>query len=186
MPWDVSDVGHPALVRLRRGKLALEQIRRNHRRPPTVATGVASIAGVRAQARQAHQPRHAMLATRFAHVVQIVTDLAIAIDTPAGLPALRNQRSDALVISRALGNGLLLPRVVTARMDRQRRTQATHRILHHVGVDEGVPHPDCLAKYAAAFFRMSLSSVTRRNSAFRRRISSAWLSRSARCSAGTP
>ena len=39
-------------------------------------------------------------------------------------------------------------------------------------LDERVPHPDCLAKYAAAFFRMSRSSVTRRSSAFSRRSSS--------------
>jgi len=40
--------------------------------------------------------------------------------------------------------------------------------------DERVPYRDSLAKYAAAFFRMSRSSVTRRNSALRRRISAAW------------
>ena len=36
-----------------------------------------------------------------------------------------------------------------------------------------VLHPDSLAKYAAAFFRMSRSSVTRRSSAFTRRNSAA-------------
>ncbi|MPM66934.1 hypothetical protein SDC9_113848 [bioreactor metagenome] len=94
-----------------------------------------------------------MLATRLTHIVQIVADLSIAVDAPAGFPALRNQRSDALVIGRALGDGLLLPRVVTARMHRHRRTQATHRVLRRMGVDEGVLHPNCLAKYAAAFLR---------------------------------
>src|SRR5690606_34164394 len=92
-----------------------------------------------------------MLATRLAQVVQIIADLAIAIDAPTGLPALRNQRADALILGRACRDGPLLPGVVTARMHRQRRTQATHRVLHRVGVDERVLHPDCLAKYAAAF-----------------------------------
>ena len=39
-------------------------------------------------------------------------------------------------------------------------------------LNKRVPHPDCLAKYAAAFFRMSRSSVTRLSSAFSRRTSS--------------
>src|SRR5690606_17527895 len=37
--------------------------------------------------------------------------------------------------------------------------------------DKGVLHWVCFAKYAAAFFKMSRSSVTRRSSAFRRRTS---------------
>ena len=38
-------------------------------------------------------------------------------------------------------------------------------------LDKGVFHPDPLAKYLAAFFRISRSSVTRRNSSFSFRIS---------------
>ncbi len=52
-------------------------------------------------------------------------------------------------------------------------------LTHHPGwmqlvmlLDKLVLHPDSLAKYFAAFFRMSRSCVTRRRSAFRRRISS--------------
>lgn len=87
------------------GTLALGQVGCHHRQPPTVATGAALIATVRAQTGQAHQPRHAMFATRLAQVVQIVADLAIAIHELAGFAALRNQRSDALVIIRAFQTG---------------------------------------------------------------------------------
>jgi hypothetical protein len=46
--------------------------------------------------------------------------------------------------------------------------------------DKRVPHPDALAKYAAAFYRMSRSSSTRFSSAFRRAFSarrSSWTTR---------
>jgi hypothetical protein len=39
------------------------------------------------------------------------------------------------------------------------------------GLDEGVLHCDALAKYAAAFFKISRSSVTRVSSRFKRAIS---------------
>lgn len=38
-------------------------------------------------------------------------------------------------------------------MDRQHRTQVPHRVMSLIGVNERVLHPDCLAKYAAAFLR---------------------------------
>jgi hypothetical protein len=50
-------------------------------------------------------------------------------------------------------------------------------MVFFMGADEGVPHRDSLAKYAAAFFRMSRSSVTRLSSDFNRRISSVRLNR---------
>lgn len=62
---------------------------------------------------------------------------------------------------------------------------APHAVFMLVALDERVPHPDCLAKYAAAFFRMSRSSVTRLSSAFRRRSSSVWDVCNCRSGAGT-
>ena len=46
---------------------------------------------------------------------------------------------------------LLLLRVVSTQMNRPYRTRAMRRVLHGVGVDAGVLHPECLEKYAAAF-----------------------------------
>jgi hypothetical protein len=37
-------------------------------------------------------------------------------------------------------------------MHAHHRTHAPYAIFHLVGLDESVLHPDCLAKYAAAFF----------------------------------
>ena len=49
--------------------------------------------------------------------------------------------------------------------------ETPNRVLHRQLADDGVLQPDSLAKYAAAFFRMSRSSVTRLSSARRRRSS---------------
>ena len=49
---------------------------------------------------------------------------------------------------------------------------ATIFIVQLYGIDLSVTYPDGLAKYTAAFFKMSRSSVMRFNSAFSRRISS--------------
>src|SRR5690606_11014920 len=67
----------------------------------------------------------------------------------------------------------VLPSVVTAAMHRHDLAHAQNAVLVFMALDERVLHPDCLAKYVAAFFRMSRSSVTRLSSAFRRRSSSA-------------
>jgi len=40
-------------------------------------------------------------------------------------------------------------------------TEQAHRVLRFVGLNEGVPYWDSLAKYAAVFFRMSRSLLTR-------------------------
>ena len=51
------------------------------------------------------------------------------------------------------------------------RSQTGYRIVARVLLDKGVLQPHSLAKYAAAFFNMSRSSVTRFSSARRRRSS---------------
>jgi len=50
----------------------------------------------------------------------------------------------------------------------------SNRKLQLMSPDEGIPYPGSLAKYAADFFRMSRSSVTRFSSALRHRISACW------------
>ena len=55
--------------------------------------------------------------------------------------------------------------------DVQRATLRRHRPDFAMSLDKGVSHSDSLAKYAAAFFRMSRSVRVLANSAFRRAIS---------------
>jgi hypothetical protein len=71
-------------------------------------------------------------------------------------------------------------------MNAHHLAQASHRKFALYFLNEGVLYPDVLAKYTAAFFKMSRSSVTRFNSAFSRRISSDWASWALRSTSGTP
>ncbi|KJO38062.1 hypothetical protein BFX86_12580 [Enterobacter hormaechei] len=59
---------------------------------------------------------------------------------------------------------LLKPEIKSTRMDIQNPTEQTNRPATAVVADKGVPQSDSFAKYAAAFFNMSRSSVTRFNS----------------------
>ena len=61
--------------------------------------------------------------------------------------------------------------VVATGTDLQHAAAEPHRILVPVIIDENIPYPDSLAKNAAAFFSISLSSFNRRFS-LRRRLSS--------------
>ena len=65
------------------------------------------------------------------------------------------------------------PRIVAAPTDGKRAAEARHRMVRLLSPDKRVSHVDSLAKYAAAFFKMSRSSVTRANSRFSRAISAA-------------
>jgi len=56
------------------------------------------------------------------------------------------------------------PSVVAAAVNFENTAHAGESKFSSVRLDKCVLHPDCLAKYAAAFFRMSRSSVVRRSS----------------------
>ncbi|KLR17197.1 hypothetical protein ABR27_07625 [Enterobacter hormaechei subsp. hormaechei] len=56
---------------------------------------------------------------------------------------------------------LLKPEIKSTRMDIQNPTEQTNRPATAVVADKGVPQSDSFAKYAAAFFNMSRSSITR-------------------------
>ena len=128
---------------------------------------------------------HPINAAGLSHVSQVSMHFAVAIDRAALKPGLLDLAGQLLVL---FGSGRLrtmAPGVVTAGMNIQRQTHPLHRILFLMVLDKRVPHPDCFAKYAAAFFNMSRSSVTRLSSDSSRRILAAWSSCSLRCSGGT-
>jgi hypothetical protein len=76
----------------------------------------------------------------------------------------RGQRFTGLVFLCSPRQRLLSLGIETAGMNIKHFAHHSDRMLLHVVLDKRVPHPDCFAKYAAAFFKMSRSSVTRRNS----------------------
>lgn len=93
-------------------------------------------------------------------------DLAVAVDPAALQPRLLGQFTKA---SSPHGHGLHLrlePRVKPARMNAEDPAHRSCPKPCPVISDECMLHRDSLAKYAAAFFRMSCSSVTRFSSAF--------------------
>jgi len=68
------------------------------------------------------------------------------------------------------------PVVVAAERDAQTPTQSGNAVAMAGFINEGVLHGSCLAKYAAAFFKMSRSSVTRASSRLSCSISGCWAS----------
>src|SRR5690606_18930015 len=130
-----------------------------------VAARASPVAALRAQPLRLHQPRHAMLAAALAELAQVVGHLAVAVDAAALEPGLLDSTQQAPVVDGSRRVRCRAPGVVAARMHIQDLAQAPHRMRPLMVLDERVPHPDCLAKYAAAFFRISRSSVTRRSSA---------------------
>jgi hypothetical protein len=65
---------------------------------------------------------------------------------------------------------LLKPGVKATGVDIQHPTEQANRLAKGVVTDKGVPQSDSFAKYTAAFFNMSRSSVTRFSYFWRRRI----------------
>ena len=63
------------------------------------------------------------------------------------------------------------PCVVAAAVNLENAAHAGEFEFGSVGLNKCVLHPDCFAKYAAAFFRMSRSSVVRLSSALSLAIS---------------
>jgi hypothetical protein len=112
-----------------------------------------------------------MSPARLAELSQIVMDFPVAIDTTTLQLGMLNQSEEPQIIFGARRLRLCEPSVVTTWMQLERLAQPTHRIVHFKLINEGVLQPHSLAKYAAAFFRMSRSSVTRLSSARKRRSS---------------
>src|SRR5690606_9988549 len=103
----------------------------------------------------------------------VVRDLAVAVDRPALQPGLLDQAEQSLVLPMPLTVRPPPPGIEPAALDAQHPAHAGNAKFRQVRLHERVLRPYPLAKYAAAFFRMSRSSVTRRSSACSRRTSEA-------------
>src|SRR5574343_34235 len=183
MSDDVGDISHPHLVRRRYIKVLFQPIGGDHRRAP-IAVSTTTIADLGAQPFLPHQTINAVLAAALTEVTQIVGDLAVAIDATAFQPGVLDQAEQTLIFLGTRRGRIGSPGVVAAGMNGHHMAQPANRIHRFVGLDECVPYRDSLAKCAAAFFRMSRSSVTRFSSALRRRISADWPCSSSRSPSG--
>src|SRR5690606_3314469 len=94
--------------------------------------------------------------------------LAMPIHAATGEPSLLCHLAKPGVVYRTRAHWRPQPCVVPAAMHAEHTAHRGQPEFSCVFLHERVLHPDCLAKYAAAFFRMSRSSVTRRSSACNR------------------
>ena len=101
-------------------------------------------------------------------------------------PGLFNQPQQSLVVSGTGWHRLLPPRIVPTWVNSQDPTHHPGCVLVFMLLDKLLLHPDSLAKYLAALFRISRSSVTRLRSTFSRRISSSRCLADCYCSAFSP
>src|SRR5690348_6749089 len=118
-----------------------------------------------------HDLRNAMLATRLARFTQVAEHAARAVDATAGDVRVADHAQQALIFDGSLRHGCVQPLIETAARDTQHSAHYLDPKLATVIVDEAVLHSGSLAKYRAAFFRMSRSSSVRRSCARNRRIS---------------
>jgi len=112
-----------------------------------------------------------MYATAFTRLTQITEDPGAAVGATTANIKLTDQFKQSLVFKLTIRHRLVQPRIETAGMQSEDFAHHPNRKLLAVFVDEGVLHSGLLAKYAAAFFRMSRSVVTRLSSAFSRAFS---------------
>ena len=153
-----------------RGKILFEPVRNDNRRAASPVPGLL-VPPNRSNAVDAHETGNAMFATAFSLFPEIPMDPRAPVNTVTGQVGRPNLLQDLLVLLRPPRLRCLPPCVQSTPMhphDPGHRRQAKLATMRH---HKRVPHPDALAKYAAAFFRMSLSSSTRFSSDFRRAFS---------------
>src|SRR5690606_23499806 len=168
---DVGDVRHPCAIGRSHVELLLQEVLGHQAGAPASIAWPALVTRLRAQTVLAHEPRHTVPATVLTQIPQIMGNLAITINMAAILPALTDEPHEPSILKRTSAVRRTAPGVVATGVNPEHRTHASYRENGDMIANEGVPHWDCFAKYAAAFFKMSRSSVTRRSSAFRRRTS---------------
>ena len=102
-----------------------------------------------------------VLATRHTRFLEVTEDAGAAVDPHALVVELTNLRGQLFAGLGPWGKPLTQPRVITTAVYLENTAQAGQAKLNLVRLHERVLHPDCLAKYAATFFRISRSSVVR-------------------------
>src|SRR5690606_1550081 len=182
---DVGDVGDPDLVRRVRSEVAVQHIV-DHADRATPMAGLAPVADLRAQPFGLHQPLYAVAAAGLARFAQVQRDLAVAVHASAGQPGVLDQPKQPLILTLTQAGRLPNPGVVAAPVHAEHPAHRDQSELADMRAHERVLRPYPLAKYAAAFFRMSRSSVTRRSSALRRRISAESVPTNAETAAAFP
>ena len=137
--------------------------------PATAPRG--SVADLCLDPGELHEAVHSVDAASEPHITQVRMNFPVAINATGFKPGLFNHPAQLLIGLMLSTDRLPNPGVVTAGLDFQHATLPADRPLFLMFPDKGVPQSDSFAKYAAAFFKISRSSVARLSSFCRRRIS---------------
>ena len=117
-------------------------------------------------ARCPHQSGYTIDAHAFPRLYQVHMDARGTIDLPARFMVTLDLSEQAAIIPRSLAFGPVEPIVVTTGRHPQDLAQPGNVMRISLFADKGVLYLSSLAKYAAAFFRISFSSLSRSFSCF--------------------
>src|SRR5882672_1563680 len=168
---DVRDVSRPHLIRALGRKVLLQSVRRHRQRVLRIGGRLEPPLVPATQIVLPHQPLHSPFAHRDAEPLELLVDPRRAIGGLGLLMDLADPLEQLAVAQPFLRPVAALPGRESTVTHLQRRAQHLQRIRLAMSFDKRVPHSDSLAKYAAAFFRISVSILRRTTSARNRDIS---------------
>ncbi len=105
-----------------------------------------------------HDPRHSLPTDAFPRFAKIQEHTGAPVDPATGCEGFTDQLKQSFVFDRTVRQRSVDPGIEAARGDLEDLAHPADREPITLRVDEGVLYSDSLAKYAAAFFRMSRSS----------------------------
>src|SRR5208282_3204472 len=168
---DIRQVGGPHLIRALRLEVLVEPVRR-HRQGVLGVRGRLEPPLVPAvQPVLPHQPLHPPFAHRNAAPLELLIDPRRPIRSPGLLVDLADALQQLALAQPFLRPVASLPGREATVTHLQRHAQHLQRIRVAMLFNKRVPHSDSLAKYAAAFFTISISIFSRATSARSREIS---------------
>lgn len=167
---DVGYVRYPTLIRSIRIELSLEPVGR-YDTDLAFSCPRAPVPDLSLYPGTIHQSPDSVHSALLPAIPQVQMDLAITINATGLQPELFDLSRQSQIYLVALRIRLLKLGVKAAGMNIQHPAEQTNRPATGVVTNKGVSQSDSFAKYAAAFFNMSRSSVTRFNSFWSRRIS---------------
>ena len=110
-----------------------------------------------------HDPSDTMLAAPFTGFSEVKEHARRAVYPAAGGIRVADQAQQSQVFDGPIEQRLVQPLIEATARDLERATHHRDAMLLGMIVDERVPYPGSLAKYAAAFFKMLRSSSVRRS-----------------------
>src|SRR5579862_8267498 len=167
----IGDVSRPGLVRTLRCEVLFQKVRRHRQRVLRIGGRLEAAFVPPANVILMHQPLHSSFAHRDSESLELLVDPRRAVGGLGLLVDLADPLEQRRVAQPFLRPLAALPGREPTVTHLQRRAQHLLRIRVAMLFDKRVPHSDSLAKYAAAFFTISISIFSRAFSARSREIS---------------